>query len=187
LAFTPQQLCLSIAKAIGGAGVEYVRPKVEQGVGGGHGSRQLAAALRVRTTGTNSVAIHIPHYWAEYVHDGRTAPVLPTSPVKAFVWFTNPLEDPRIPGGLTPERVSQLKHLKLPKGLFREMLQDGRIIVRRKIQKPTNASPFFENSGGMLGFSSVVSSIAPKVFSDFVLEKLKAAKVLQHKQTITVG
>ncbi len=149
------------------------RPAVERA------SRTLADAMQVRTGPRPGHAdVFIPHYWAEFVHDGRRAPVFPNPPVRAFVWFADPKDDPRLIGGKTPERVSQLRRLSLPKGEFRELIREGRLIIRTKIEKPTAPTRFFDNSAGMKGFREVADRIAAVQVSDLVTGTLREQRLL---------
>lgn len=56
----------------------------------------------------NEGALFIPHYWAEYLHDGR-GPVQPRQ-AKFIVFFRRPQDDPRLSRGY-PIRVSDVRRL----------------------------------------------------------------------------
>ena len=166
--------------AIGRFGVRWVRPKIP--------SKTLRAATRFETIGEslgpfnallgqNTGRIHVPHYWALFVHDGRLPFSMPFG--HYMVWFKDPHLDPRLTGGKTPERASQLRHLTAEQ--FKEAVELGLVIVARRIRKATPPTPFFENGagGGMFGFAEAVNQkfgvevqgyirdqIGPKLFQE---------------------
>lgn len=73
-------------------------------------SRQLRAAVELILDESDArAALFIPHYWAVYYHDGRGA-VHPVS-ARKLVFFDNPHEDPRIPGGRRKVRYKEERRL----------------------------------------------------------------------------
>lgn len=135
-------------------------------------SKTLANAMRVRIGPKAGHAnVYIPHYFAVYVHDGVSAPRSPPAPRRAYVWFANPKDDPRLSGGVTPERFAQIKRpLNIPKADFRELIEQGRLIVRKTITKPTEGNPFFSNEGGMRGFAESIGPMMQERFSQYVTQ-----------------
>jgi len=53
--------------------------------------------------------LYLDYYWALYVNDGRGAKTMPRG--KYMVWYHNRNLDPRLKAGVTPARVTDLKHL----------------------------------------------------------------------------
>ena len=176
-------------------------------------SNQLRRGLVRIQNGESSWALHIPHYWAVYNHDGRS----PVRPRKAsyLVWFRNPNDDPRLSGGRSPERLSQVR--KLSKGNFQKWSAVNRQIVknyRRRTGKRVLTSsdyetmklpmivaklsprgnyfvpgnPFFSNgpNGGMNGFIKEADTLADKMTSQAVLGFLRKEKLLHGKHTVKV-
>lgn len=90
-------------------------------------SRQLAAALEAIELSNEVGVLHVPHYWAAYVHDGR--PPVGPSTARFLVWFRNPHNDPRYPGGKYPVYRSDIKRLSQTD--FRKWLDVNRQIINR--------------------------------------------------------
>lgn len=59
-------------------------------------SQALADGMEERVFGEFG-ELHIPHYWAVYVHDGYNG--FGPRYKKFLVWFANPEDDPRLAGG----------------------------------------------------------------------------------------
>lgn len=113
------------------------------------GSKTLREALQLLVDANEGQAVlYIPHYWAEYYHDGRGV----VSPVdnRFIVFFANPADDPRLAGGY-PVRATDIVTLS------KEDWEDGlainaerrasggppyMIVVARA--GPAGAHPFFE-------------------------------------------
>lgn len=159
------------------AGKRRARPKIARA------SRTLARALSsyvvFRSGRYPNVEgyLEIPHYWAVYVHDGRN----PFRKQRYMIWWRNPLRDPRLRGGKTPERASQLRSLTRAEWIAankenRDHLRRGGdpfdmpVIITKVIRRRTPAVPFFDNDsgGGMSGFSTDASRIAQSEFSRHV-------------------
>ena len=81
-------------------GIAKARPRIP--------SRTLRRALISLRITDQQVKLHITHYWAHWVHQGR-GPVTPGSG-QFLAWYRNPRQDPRLTpfGGQTPPRASQL-------------------------------------------------------------------------------
>jgi hypothetical protein len=103
-------------------------------------------------------AVHIPHYWAVFVNDGRRPFSMPGN--RVMCWFRNPLNDPRLKGGNYPVNRADVRHMTRVD--FEFWLEENRkarvrgvpvpMIVTRRITKPTQAKRFFSNNGGMFQF-----------------------------------
>lgn len=161
-----------------------VRPRVRKGTGSGHGSRTLAAAIRVEIARFNVAHISIPHYWAIYVHDGRG----PFGPKRQgfYVWFRDPKQDPRLNRGHGWERLSQkrrltrsefqaglaMNHAHLDRGGSPRSLP---MIITKQIRRGMKPNKFFSNAprGGMFGFKREADKIIGEDFDKYVLRRLK--------------
>lgn len=99
-------------------GFNFVFPKIP--------STQLKAALQIKKIDNTAGYLWVPHYWAIYVHNGRgdAGPVSSTY----LVWFRNPQDDPRYPGGKYPVKRSDIK--RLTKEQFQEWASRNREIIR---------------------------------------------------------
>lgn len=183
-----------LAKRIGTAGLRRARPKVSRA------SRTLARALvlkvRVRESkrrATIEAAIHIPHYWAIYVHDGRK----PFRKGRYMVWWRNPKLDPRLQGGKTSKRAGQLRRLNRIQ--WEAALQsiadwvsaggdiyDAPVVITKAIRKPTAPTKFFGNAPGegMHGFINDAGRIVDREFSRHVVRSL--GDLLTETDTATV-
>lgn len=121
--------------------------------------------------------LHIPHYWALFVHDGRG----PFRKGRYMIWYRDPRLDPRLQNGKTPKRVKDLR--KLTRDQWRRAVEirnrwieaggdpyDAPVIITKAIRKPTAATPFFGNDPGegMHGFSADAGRIAQEEFSRHV-------------------
>lgn len=140
--------------------------------------------------------IQIPHYWALYVHDGRSAPFGAVQ-AQFLVWFRNPKDDPRLRGGISPVRAKDLRQLTPSEFRYwlarnREADPDGTnprlrpMIVTRQIRTPTQARRFFSNEagGGMQRFPPEARRIIAEEFSGFV--RAQMGDLMNVKGSITV-
>lgn len=186
------KLLPTLAEELSKAAYNRVLPKIR--------SNQLRRGMRREQRGESSWALHIPHFWAVYFHDGR-GPVY-SKRNGYLVWFRNPNNDPRLRGGLTPERLSQTR--RLSKVDFQKWSTINRNIVKRYRQRtgrrvltssdyeamqlpmvvikmsPRDARPvpgalFFDNgpNGGMSGFKQYASRYIVKDTSLYVLYQLR--------------
>lgn len=175
-------------------------------------SEQLRAGLITIEEAKGKGKLHVPHYWALYIHDGRGPSPGAGGGDKILVWFKDPKNDPRYPGGVYPVRLSQVK--RLTKAQFRKWSRINRAIIGRYKQQsgkriltasdyramdlpmiiakssPGDRSgvksvPFFSNApgGGMAGFKGRAGSIAKRETSKFVTDTLQRQGLL-HK-TVT--
>ena len=162
-----QTLLAKLLDSLGAAGFARAGPEIE--------ADTLRSALIVlRSAGLSEVRLHIPHYWAVFYHDGR--PGFSGNPF--LVYFNDPNDDPRISGSSSPERLSQTRRLtraEFEDGLLRNQLRRANgqppfMFIVRQVG-PAEAHPFFENDGGMAGFTEQVSSPQGEqacIFDDFI-------------------
>lgn len=154
-----------LLRDIGRMGMSFVRPKIP--------SKTLRRSMRFEPQPTTiGVAgrIHIPHYWALYVHEGRGPFAMPRG--RFMVWFKDPRQDPRLRDGKTPERVSQLRHLTAEE--FYAAVQLDQVIVTNRIRKATPPTPFFSNEagGGMEGFANHVNQSTNAQVRKYLLNQI---------------
>ena len=156
-----------IVQRIMRAGATRVRPKIP--------SRTLQRALRRVTVSALEGALFIPHYWAVYVHDGRSG--FGPSRGTFLIFFRNPSADPRLRGRQTPERAALVP--RLTRAQFRRALEEfasgsGNVIITRRV-KGVRATPFFSNEpgGGMFGFVDQANDVGQFEFRTFALGFLK--------------
>ena len=91
-----------ILRAIGRDALREIRPRI--------GSTTLREALRLIVNESEARAdLFIPHYWAEFYHDGRAG--FSVGPGKYLVFFDRAQDDPRLVNGQYPERRSELRRL----------------------------------------------------------------------------
>lgn len=114
-------------------------------------SRFLASEMRREVLASSrSIArgrLNIPVYWAVYVHEGRTTPIVPRNG-KVLVYFKNPLaDDPRLRGGY-PRRRSEVRKLNLDPEEWARLRASGQMIVRSRVDAPTPPHRFFGNTPG---------------------------------------
>lgn len=96
------------------------------------GSKTLRDAIQLIVTANEGRAVlFIPHYWAEYYHDGRDG----FGPVSArvLVFYNDPLDDPRLVGGY-PVRATDIVRLT------RDDYEAG--LDENKRRKDAGAEPF---------------------------------------------
>lgn len=91
--------------------------------------KALTASYRKLPRG-HQILVHIPHYWAEYYHDGSGPVTMPKG--KYMVWFKNPADDPRLKGGL-PVKRSDVRKLNLSRERFTQLIKDEKIIIRQHV------------------------------------------------------
>lgn len=147
----------------------HARPAVQEV------SRTLAQYLRRQiiddSPGRVLGALSVPHYWAQYVHDGR-GPATPQT-ASVLVWFRNPADDPRLAGGY-PIKVKDIK--KLTGNQLREWREKNRLAREQGLPEPmivakrsprigdyVKGDPFFSNDparGGMRGFPQEAKRVA---------------------------
>lgn len=170
-----------LARRLGQAALRKARPRVSRS------SETLARSMQVNVfrlpgrLGTVQASVHIPHYWAVYVHDGRR----PFRKGRYMVWWRNPKLDPRLQNGKSPRRARNVRRLTRDQFLAAMALRDewikqggdpfdAPVIITKAIRKPTRPNTFFSNepAGGMFGFRDIAGRIAQDEMSRFVKDFL---------------
>lgn len=146
-------------------------------------SRQLIDSLEAVPGGAFEVLIFASPYYAVFVHDG-SGPAFRDLSRPPFIWYRDPLQDPRLDGGRTPPRVSQLRHLTGEQ--YRQDRKAGKLIVTRKVGR-RQGNPFLSNEpgGGMFGFIEEVGRIAQEETSRAVRKTL--GKLFDVKGSVEVS
>ena len=170
-------------------------------------STQLRAGLLIQKFSDRLGRLRVPHYWAQWVHDGRGPAPSSLSTGKILVWFRDPKNDPRYPGGLYPVKRSQVR--KLTKAQFRKWSRINQSIISRykrstgkriltagdyrSMDLPmiiaqnspgdrgqVKGVPFFSNApgGGMYGFRKEANNIGSRITSRYVTETLQREGLL---------
>lgn len=141
MAFLPDDAIDELLQLYGESELEQVRRLI--------GSSTLRDAARLIVESQAGLAtIFIPHYWAEFYHDGRDGFEAPSG--HFLVYFADPDDDPRISGGY-PVRESDVRHLSREEfyaGLARntEAAEAGGtpfMFVVRSVG-PADGHPFFD-------------------------------------------
>jgi hypothetical protein len=174
-------------------------------------SVQLQDALNTLELTDTTGRINVPHFWARWFHDGRG----PAIGNPLLIWFRDPADDPRLPGGRYPVKRSQVKHLtgtqlrrwnrinqKIISAYKRSTGKrdlDGSdyramklpmIIAKRSPGKSdfVTGVPFFSNSSslGMMGFRKEANDVGKRITSQFVTERLQSQGLLHMKLTKTI-
>jgi hypothetical protein len=199
-------LATELLKTFLDMGKVWVFPKIP--------SRQLRAALQAIQIDQSTGILWVPHYWAIFAHDGRgPSPAIEGSAI--LVWFRNPEDDPRLPGGRYPVTRSEVRHLT--KEQFREWASRNRTIIKEYKKRTgktvlTSADyssmdlpmivakssprsrrrvlgvPFFDNrdARGMLGFKEECNAKGKQMVSDFIVKELASKGILNKKITRTI-
>ena len=97
--------------------------------------KAMTASYRKLPRG-HQIIVHIPHYWAEYYHDGSGPVSMPKG--RYMVWFRNPKDDPRLKGGY-PVKSTDVKRLKLTREQFTRYIKEGKLIVRQHVGRRKGA------------------------------------------------
>ena len=156
-------------------------------------SRTLRRALtRTVLRGTGVGFLEIPHFWALYVHDGRLAPQFPSG--RYFIWWRDPNQDPRLIGGKTPERASELRQLTFDEfdrawEIFNEAIANGEqspVVITKQIKKSTQPNRFFDNREGMRGFTAEVNAEGLSKFRAFLARFRGGILFKQINETVTL-
>lgn len=127
-------------------------------------SKTLREALRVIPT-ENGFTLNVPHYWAQWFHDGR-GPVT-ARPGHKLVFYKNPADDPRIQGGY-PVRLSQVR--RLTKAEFYRDLRAGKLIVADRVG-PQGANEFMGDAL-TLRAGQLIAAASAQVLQQAVRESL---------------
>lgn len=179
---------IELTEQLAEAALRHAKPKIAV-----HSKTLAETVTKVRISRTE-VAVHLTHYWAIYVHDGRRAFTTPGM----MIWFRNPKDDPRLraSGGQTPARRTQLRSMyefetefKYWKAKNREVDPDGtrpqlRPMVVTRSSGAVQPKRFFENDGGMRGFPEKAAAIVRRMFSEHVMESTAVATGNKGKGTV---
>jgi hypothetical protein len=133
-------------------------------------SRTLQRALELNRQSASVISLHIPHYWAVFVHDGHGPVNMP--PGKYMAAFRDPRLDPRLASGY-PIRASQVKSLKdvISPAEFRQYLRSGDLILFTKRSRVEGAK-WFDNEGNMRTFVVDAYMTARLRFENYVKRQL---------------
>lgn len=168
-----------LLRRLGALAVRRVRPLIVSYKG--KPITALQRALRAVLLSDTLLTLQIPHFWAVYVHDGRSVPFGPQRST-FLIWWKNPHQDPRLAGGSTPERANQLRRLSFKQ--FRDALKKFReegpqspviVVPQVKRPQPPRPSPFFSNEpgGGMHGFVNEANKLGEREFKIKLFSVLK--------------
>lgn len=139
------------------------------------GSATLREALRLivepQLAGGGEATLFIPHYWAEFYHDGRDG--FSADAGRFLVYFADPDDDPRIEGGY-PVREADVRHLTREEfyaGLAQNDLRHPEVFmyVVRSVG-PAGAHPFFDRLAR--GAADRMDQFAEFAIDAFVQENL---------------
>ena len=154
-------------------------------------SRTLRRALRTERNEDGSISLSIPVYWAIYVHDGRGPIQMPAG--QFLVYFLDKRDDPRH-NGRFPRTQNEVRQLTRAEFQFyldintqrRAAGQEPLMIVAKRVG-PVRGSFFFTK--GLRAYKTDPrgpSRVAPREFSNYVLTRLRAADLLNIKDTAIV-
>lgn len=140
---------MQVLNALLKLGFDFVFPKIP--------SEQLRVALQIKKIDDTAGFLWVPHYWAIYVHSGRgeAGPVSSTY----LVWFRNPKDDPRYPGGRYPIRREDVR--RLTKEQFKEWAAKNREIIR-DYKKRTGKTKLETNDYESMRLPMVVAKTSPR-------------------------
>ena len=143
--------------------------------------REFAATVRRSSTTARAVwAVHMPHYWAVFNNDGTRGARAPRG--KKIAFFPDKSKDPRTKGGEDyPVRLSKRRKLRMSRSKFRSAIRKKDLILTNKV-KGTPAQKFFDNDGGMRGFTEEANKIGSEQMSEAV--KLYMGKDLKISETL---
>lgn len=130
-------------------GFQVVFPKIP--------SNQLKSMLQIKYINQTSGFLWVPHYWAIYVHSGRkqVSPVVSTY----LVWFRNPQDDPRYPGGRYPVRREEVRRLTAEQ--FKEWAAKNRAIIR-EYKKRTGKTQLTSSDYESMDLPMIVAKRSPR-------------------------
>lgn len=152
-------------------------------------SFSLATSMYIQVDSDTQGKLRIPQYWAVYVHDGVSGVREPLN-ASVFIWFRDPLDDPRLP--LTGHLFRKSQQRSLTSDELRFWIEQNRIavklglekpmIVARSVSKTIPAKPFFTE--GMAGFSAVANAAVNPVVREDILKAIGSR--LNQTKTLTV-
>lgn len=164
--FDTSRIIRRVLEAIGPRELERAKAAV--------GSTTLRRAMRLIIEESEARAnLFIPQYWAVFYHDGRGS----ISPVSArkLVFFDNPKDDPRLNGGVSPERAGALR--RLTKAQYNEGLVQNQRRAAAKQRPfmfvvdsagPQAARPFFKTLG-----KDAAQRLGPEILFEFEAQLLR--------------
>ena len=139
------------------------------------GSRTLREALRlIVEPQIGQATLFIPHYWAEFYHDGRAG--FEAQAGRVLVFFADPDDDPRLEAGY-PVRAADIRRLtreEFNDGLAENEARasDGRapfMFVLRSVG-PAGPHPFFDQLA--LGAAERMEQLAEFVIDSYVQDNV---------------
>lgn len=150
-------------------------------------SEQLKEKLRPRVHSPTEADLFLTPYWALFVHDGHGT-IAPTR-ARFLVYYADKADDPRRPGGQTPDRLADERRLTARE--FQQGLAENRrrqqtnpaggpnqfmIVVRDKFGQPQHTGPvpgvpFFEVL--MAPFEHDAEGKLYGLLDDFVLREMR--------------
>lgn len=105
-------------------------------------------------------AITIPHYWAVFRNDGTRSAKAKKG--RFIALFPNKRDDPRTSGGNDyAKRLVHRRKLKWSKKQIKKAIAKKELVFTKKVDAAP-AEKFFDNDGGMQGFSQEASKLAEK-------------------------
>lgn len=161
-----------ILKTIGRKAASRARPQIP--------SKTLRDALvfEIVSVVDGVARLHIPHYWAIYVHDGRGR----SRPKNAnvLIWFQNPKDDPRTNGGRNyPVRAGDI--VRLTRAQYAAGLRENArrreeglepFMIVTKSSGPVSSTPFFTE--GMAGMAGEIDDAVFRAFDKWVREHVRS-------------
>jgi hypothetical protein len=147
-------------------------------------SKTLQEAMTINGPVNGSGFLEIPHYWAQYVHDGRGGMIKDYGErPSVFIWFRNIADDPRIAPGQTPERVDQLRHLSQAEMTYwiarcyqaRKAGLPEPMVVRRVVGQGVDGAFFFDNDRVLAGIMEDFDRIAEEQLRAYLRQKMPQA------------
>lgn len=114
-------------------------------------SDTLRRALTIQKLSLERSKLHIPHYWAYYVHEGSAPVNMPRG--RFMIWFKDPNKDPRLDGGITPMRYSRTRHLTrnyLASDEFKQLVKNDEVVIAQN-RRAIEGRPFFSNQPQYMG------------------------------------
>lgn len=180
-----------VTRRISEAAKRMAKPRIAES------SKTLSRALeivRLPTRGRSERAVlQVPHYWAEFVHNGRR----PFRKRRFMVWWRDPRRDPRLRNGKYPRTRDQLRRLTPQEFVAAKEERDrwiksggspetSPVIITKNIRKATKENPFFshEAGGGLVNLASVGERIMESEMDNHVSEVM--GDLMNVKETIRI-
>ena len=147
-------------------------------------SKTLQEAMTIHEPVKGHGFLEIPHYWAQFVHDGRGGMIgSDVSKSGVLIWFRDIADDPRIAPGQTPERVDQLRHLTQAEMTYwiaksyqaRKAGLPEPMVVRRVVRGGVGGAFFFDNDRVLAGIMEDFDRIAEEQLRAYLRQKMPVA------------